>query len=94
MRGLRILGILTLTLLAGVTVAHAQAPEPETRHGVIEREQADKVDTLTPMFRAGASRSSPAFKTGWSTSGSPGIRSWRTPTAAAVWRWAWDTGVT
>ena len=52
MRGLRIPGILTLTLLAGVTAAHAQAPEPDTRQGVIEREQADKVDTLHPYVQS------------------------------------------
>jgi hypothetical protein len=37
-----------VTLLGGVTVAHAQGPEPDTRQGVIEQEQEDKVDTLHP----------------------------------------------
>lgn len=48
MRGFRIPGILMLTLLGGVAAAQGQELEPSTRQGVIEREQADKVDKLRP----------------------------------------------
>ena len=52
MRGLSIPGILMVVLLGDASAAHAQAPEPDTRQGVIERGQADKVDTLHPYVES------------------------------------------
>ena len=51
MRGLSILGMFVVVLLGGAAAANAQTPEPETREDVIEREQADKVDTLHPYVQ-------------------------------------------
>ena len=56
MRGLSIPGIFMVVLLAGAAAAHAQEPEPDTRQGVIEREQADKVDTLHPYVQSRGER--------------------------------------
>ena len=51
MRGLSIPGMFVVVLLGGAAAANAQTPEPETREDVIEREQADKVDTLHPYVQ-------------------------------------------
>ena len=49
-------GFLLRYLLAGAAAAHAQEPEPDTRQDVIERGQADKVDTLHPYVENRAER--------------------------------------
>jgi Omp85 superfamily domain len=51
MRSRSIPGIFVAVLL-GAAAAHAQAPEPDTRQEVIERGQADKVDTLHPYLQS------------------------------------------
>jgi hypothetical protein len=48
MRASRIVVILTVVLLAGAVVASGQGADPDTRQDLIEREQADKVETLHP----------------------------------------------
>jgi surface antigen Omp85-like protein len=48
MRASSIVGIFSVVLLVGAVAASAQQADPETRQDLIERGQADKVETLHP----------------------------------------------